>query len=168
MDLLVAVSAWVPTRTPGCCHRHGPRRPRRISRHRPSRPRWITRVVDGRRIELIEPGVLTAPFPTRAAHTSSTGWRSPSATTLSRRWWRTCERPWSGQRGRLWTRSRPRCPNGFVFAPDHVMTNAHVVAGVRDGPERPKLDDHGVGRRRGSREEPSRSLPAIPSLAVVT
>lgn len=25
--------------------------------------------------------------------------------------------------------------SGFVFAPGHVMTNAHVVAGVRDGPE---------------------------------
>ncbi len=25
--------------------------------------------------------------------------------------------------------------SGFVFAPDHVMTNAHVVAGVRDGPD---------------------------------
>ncbi len=24
--------------------------------------------------------------------------------------------------------------SGFVFAPDHVVTNAHVVAGVRDGP----------------------------------
>jgi len=25
--------------------------------------------------------------------------------------------------------------SGFVFAPDHVMTNAHVVAGVTDGPD---------------------------------
>jgi len=25
--------------------------------------------------------------------------------------------------------------SGFVFAPNHVMTNAHVVAGVRDGPD---------------------------------
>ena len=25
--------------------------------------------------------------------------------------------------------------SGFVFAPEHVMTNAHVVAGVRDGPD---------------------------------
>lgn len=25
--------------------------------------------------------------------------------------------------------------SGFVYAPDHIMTNAHVVAGVRNGPE---------------------------------
>ncbi len=31
--------------------------------------------------------------------------------------------------------------SGFVFAPNHVMTNAHVVAGVRDGPD-VITDDH--------------------------
>lgn len=101
------------------------------------------RVVDRRRIELIEPGMPTAPIHHLGGPHVLHRRPSLSMTARSRRWWRRCERRLPGRRRQPWTISRRHCQRGspqYRSEPGHrtspKTSRCSVACRMRVGPTR--------------------------------